>query len=86
MLFTELQQESLRTLRKENDYYNDLRAAHAEASNEIEGIINTLPHKDMKLAEKFRDYALQLDGIEQDYLYLQGYRDCVKFLKLIQAI
>ncbi|MDR1893039.1 MAG: hypothetical protein LBQ48_08540 [Oscillospiraceae bacterium] len=53
--FTELQEESIRNLRKIDAEYNDWRVAHAEASQEYEAILNDLPYRDMKHAEKFKD-------------------------------
>jgi hypothetical protein len=84
--FNELQDESLRNLRKIDAEYNDWRAAHAEASQEYAAILNDLPHRDMKLAEKFKDDIYRINGRERDWIYLQGYKDCIKFLRLIDFI
>ena len=85
-LFDELQQESLLDLKKADPEYNDLRAAHAEASKEYEAILGDLPRKDMKFMEKYVNDIYELIDREQTWVYLQGYKDCVKFLRFIGII
>ena len=42
--------------------------------------------KGKEFTESFLEDNSLLDCIEQDWLYLQGYKDCIKLLKLIEAI
>ena len=46
----------------------------------------TLVQRAKNLQKVFLEDKSLLDCIEQDWLYLQGYKDCIKLLKLIEAI
>ncbi len=84
--FMELQEESLQQLRQVDMEYNDWRTAHIEASQEYEAVLKNLPQKDMKIVEEFTSDMFRIIGREQDWIYLQGYKDCVKFLRMIELI
>ena len=86
MFFTELMQDSFKTLKESNENYRDINASHVKASNRFYDIIRTLGEKDKQFAECFLEEKLLLDSIECDWFYLQGYKDCIKLLKLIEAL
>ena len=69
--FARLQLESLRNLRATDDEYKEWRIARAaEATEEYNALLDGLPQNDR----------------ERDWVYLQGHKDCVKFLRLIELI
>ena len=84
--FEAIQLESYRALKERTAPYNDLSTAHARLSGEVEDMLSDLPPEDKEFAGRLSDKMAELAGIEQDYMYLQGYRDCVRFLKLIDAL
>jgi len=84
--FSEQQQASLRNLRNTDAEYNNWRATHAETGREYEAILNDLPPNDVAVVEKYNADTNRINGRERDCVYLQGYRDCVKFLRLIELI
>lgn len=48
--------------------------------------MNTLSDKDRDFLEKFKDETYEIDSRVEEWLYLQGYKDCIKLLKMIEAI
>ena len=50
---------------------------------EFEEIIKNFSHKDRKIYEEYSQCVTDMEIIEMDYLYLQGYKDCIKLLKII---
>ena len=81
--FTEQQIESLRELRKSNSEYNNLRASHAKNSQKMDFILNNLPAQEKQFAEKYQDEFYKINSIEFNWLYLQGYKDCIKLLSCL---
>ena len=84
--FTEQQQTSLRNLRKTDAEYNNWLTAHAQASQKYGEILQELSENKKAIAEKFIDDTYRIHDRERDCVYLQGYRDCVKFLRLFELI
>ena len=84
--FSELQQDSIRNLRRVDPEYNNLRLTHAGTSKEYEKMIGDLPQENKALAEKFNGDVCRIHDRERDFVYLQGYKDCIKFFRLIEVI
>ena len=72
-----------RSIDEEHDY---IRKNHAEASKKYEKILETLSDDDREFLEKFKDEMYEIEGKIEEWLYLQGYKDCIKLLKMIEAI
>ena len=66
-----------------DDEYNGWFASNAEISQEYESIINGLSHDDKEIAEKYNDNTCRINGRERECAYLQGYKDCIKLLRLL---
>lgn len=85
-LFTDLMQDSFKNLEECDENYKDIRTTHANVSQRFYDLFQNFSTKDKEFAENFLEDKSLLDSIEQEWLYLQGYKDCVKLLKLIEAI
>ena len=59
---------------------------HAEASSKYEDIINNLSASNKEFIENFKNEMYIIEAKAQDWLYLQGYKDCIKLLKLIEVL
>lgn len=78
-LFTaETIQESVRKLRNVDEEHDCMRKNRAEASKKYEKILDTLSDKNRKFLEKFKDEIYKIEGKIEEWLYLQGYKDCIK--------
>ncbi len=86
MFFTELMQDSIKNLKECDENYKDIRSIHANVSRRFYDLFQNFSTKGKEFTESFLEDKSLLDCIEQDWLYLQGYKDCIKLLKLIEAI
>lgn len=86
LFFTESMQDCFKKLREMDENYKSTYLSHVEASKKYQEIINSLSEKDKIFMECYKDDSYLIQGVEQDWLYLQGYKDCIKFLQLIEAI
>lgn len=78
-LFTaETIQESVRKLRNVDEEHDCMRKNRAEASKKYEKILDTLSDENRKFLEKFKDEIYKIEGKIEEWLYLQGYKDCIK--------
>ena len=84
--FTNLQQECLQHLCEIDSEYSDRRDARDKAYREYKEVISGLPRRDAEIVENFREETCLLGDREQDWAYIQGYKDCVKFLRLIELV
>ncbi len=86
MFFTELMQDSLKNLRECDENYNDIQSSNTKNSNKFYDILNSLNEHQKQYSINFLEERTMLNSIEMDWFYLQGYKDCIKLLKLIEAI
>lgn len=86
LFLAEAIQDSIRKLRSIDEEHDYIRKNHAEASKKYEKILETLSDDDREFLEKFKDEMYEIEGKIEEWLYLQGYKDCIKLLKMIQAI
>ena len=86
LFLAEAIQDSIRKLRSIDEEHDCMRKNHAEASKKYEKILNTLSDKDREFLESYKDECNLADSIETEWIYLQGYKDCIKLLKMIEAI
>ena len=75
---TETIQESVRKLRNVDEEHDCMRKNRAEASKKYEKILDTLSDENRKFLEKFKDEIYKIEGKIEEWLYLQGYKDCIK--------
>lgn len=86
LFITEQIEDSIRDLRKYDKGYDSICKNHAEASRKYEDIINNLNVSNKEFIEEFKNEMYTIEAKVQDWLYLQGYKDCIKLLKLIEAV
>lgn len=86
LFLAEAIQDSIRKLRNIDEEHDYIRKNHAEASKKYEKILETLSDEDREFLEKFKDEMYEIEGRIEEWLYLQGYKDCIKLLKMIEAI
>ncbi len=79
----ELREEALRRLREENVEYAKLQIKAANLSGKVEAMLESM--KKGNPIPKHMRYTRRMRDMENEYLYLQGYRDCMKYLRLIGA-
>jgi len=84
--FIELQHESLRNLRKVDAEYNDWKKAQIELGEKYEAMLGELPHGDRELIENYIDNTTRITGREREWVYLQGFKDCIKLLRLFGVL
>lgn len=83
---TEAIQDSIRKLRDVDEEHDCMRKNHAESSKKYEKILDTLSDKDRDFLEKFKDEMYEIESRMEEWIYWQGYKDCIKLLKMIEAI
>ena len=83
---TEAIQDSIRELRNVDEEHDYMRKNHAKDSERYEKILNTLNYENKEFLEKFKDDTDEIECRIEEWLYLQGYKDCIKLLKMIEAI
>lgn len=79
-------EESIEKLREINSEYNNNYKQQRELENQLSELKARLSERDKNFIEKYENNIFVIRAIEQSWLYLQGYRDCVKFLKLFRVI
>ena len=75
---TETIQDSVRKLRNVDEEHDCMRKNRAETSKKYEKILDTLSDENRKFLEKFKDEIYKIEGKIEEWLYLQGYKDCIK--------
>ncbi len=68
---------------KHNRKYRKLKDINTQNSIIIS---KTLKKDDLDKFESFKENVYSLYDMESDMLYIQGYRDCIKLLKIIGLI
>lgn len=68
---------------KHNSKYRELKGINTRNSIIISQMLNK---DDLAKFERFKENIYTLYDMESDMLYIQGYRDCIKLLKIIGLI
>ena len=76
LFLTESMNNCFIKLKQIDKNYQDINAARIKASQKFEDFLDTLNSKDRQFLENYK----------REWLYLQGYKDCIKLLKMIEAI
>lgn len=79
-------EESIENLREVNQGYNKSYKEQRELENQLSKLKSRLSETDKNIIERYENSVFIIRDAEQSWLYLQGYRDCVKFLKLFKVI
>ena len=86
LFFSETINNCLQKLKEADDNYRDINSARVKGSEKFENLLKTLSSKDREFLESYKDECNLADSIETEWIYLQGYKDCIKLLKMIEAI
>ncbi len=68
--------------RKTDLYYQKLERQHNQTFNEIRNKLG----KHRKLMLKLERLQNEIDSIDEDFIYLQGFIDCVTLLRTIKLL
>ena len=79
-------EESIENLREANPKYAKCYKEQRESGKRFDELKSKLSEADRKFIEKCENNNFIIRALEQSWLYLQGYRDCIKFLKLFKVI
>lgn len=79
-------EESIENLREVNQGYNKSYKEQRELENQLSKLKSRLSETDKNIIERYENGVFIIRALEQSWLYLQGYRDCVRFLKLFKVI
>ncbi len=79
-------EESIENLTEANPEYNKSYKEQRELEKKLSELKSRLSETDKNFIEKYENNIFIIRAAEQSWLYLQGYRDCVKFLKLFKVI
>ena len=82
----ELKEESIKALKKENITYSELCTAHSNIQRNIEEALENSSNEILDFVESMKENMNEMGAIETDWIYLQGYKDCIRFLKVIKAL
>lgn len=84
--FSDRMQDEINEYRKESQAYNDLRVSNAQKSQCVEDILDTLPEASKAFIYAYVDDVQNAQSMEENVLYLQGYRDCIKLLRILHIL
>ena len=68
---------------KANTQYEDLREINTQKGIEISQL---LKDDSLHVFEAFKENTHALHDLESDMLYIQGFKDCIKLLKLFRLL
>lgn len=81
MVVGELTQRTLSQLREEDETLDQKITKRIELRGQIEKSIAILDESQQQIFHEYFDIALDITGVQEEYLYLQGAKDCVRLLK-----
>lgn len=86
MVVDELTERGYRKLREENEHLNKLIKRRIELKKQVMQCTDPLNEQSKQILEDYYDTVDQIGGIQTDYIYLQGAKDCVRLLKCLGVI
>lgn len=86
MVVTELTQRAFNKQREEDESLRQMIGRRAELSVSLEQWIAALEEPERKLFEEYLEITLEIEGLQERYLYLQGAKDCVRLLKSLDVL
>jgi len=78
--------ESIQNLEEINPEYEKYYKEHRERGKKFDELKSKLSEADMEFIKKCENNNFIIRTLEQSWLYLQGYRDSVRSLKLFKVI
>ncbi|WP_432407993.1 hypothetical protein [Wukongibacter sp. M2B1] len=85
-LFSEIHEETMENLRSNNKEYSKLLSSSVKESKKVQKIINRLDNRDREFVLKYKERHGKIEWVEREMLYLQGLKDCVKLLCILEII
>lgn len=82
----EMVENNLNLLIKQDAEYARCKEKIKDNLNAVDEILNKLSGEDKKLLDKNAMNEFTISAIEQSFLYKQGWRDCIKFLKMLKIL
>ena len=82
----EMVENSLNLLMKQDAEYARCKKEIKNNLGTIDEIMNKLSDKDKELLDKNAMDEFTISAIEQNFLYKQGWSDCIKFLKMLKIL
>ena len=82
LFISELFDEKLRALSKTDGAYGKLKAEIAAESYTMQWDFTP---SDLEIIENFNGLLSGLNAIEQQHLYFEGFRDCIRLLKRLEV-
>lgn len=84
--FADNEQTVLKEYRTYNGEYKRLCDENKKASITIKELYLNLDETEIKAIDEWKNIIYQTTDKEKDFLYLQGFKDCIKLLQLINLI
>lgn len=84
--FANNEQTVLKEYRTYNGEYKRLCDENKKASITIKELYLNLDETEIKAIDEWKNIIYQTTDKEKDFLYLQGFKDCIKLLQLINLI
>lgn len=81
MVIAELTQRAICQQREKDETLDQKIIKRVELRGRIEKFIAVLDESEQQVFQEYFDIALDISGVQEEYLYLQGAKDCVRFLK-----
>lgn len=81
MVVGELTQRALSQQREEDENLDQLILRQAELRASIEQYLEKLDEPDRQIFQEYLELNLEVWGFQEKHLYLQGAKECVRFLK-----
>lgn len=84
--FADNEQSVLKEYRAYDGEYKSLCEENKKASIIIKELYLKLDDTEIKAIDEWKNIIYQITDKEKDFLYLQGFKDCIKLLQLINLI
>lgn len=84
--FADNEQTILKEYRTYDVEYKHLCEENKKSSITIKELYLKLDDTEIKAIDKWKNIIYQITDKEKDFLYLQGFKDCIKLLQLINLI
>lgn len=85
-LITQLKEDALISLREQNKQYDFLRSEQVELSQMELDAMEGLPDHIQELFNSIAELRIKIGIMEYEHLYVQGYKDCINILKLLDIL
>lgn len=84
--FADNEQSVLKEYRAHDGEYKSLCEENKKASITMKKLYLKLDDTEIEAIDEWKSIIYQMTDKEKDFLYLQGFKDCIKLLQLINLI